>query len=58
VAAGDAMLQANACFVREPDLFCASFKALLARDARQRGGEVSLNASMAPSACAWWRARA
>jgi hypothetical protein len=52
------MLQANARFVREPDLFCASFKALRARDARQRGGEVSLNASMAPSACAWWRARA
>ena len=51
-AAGDAVLLADTGLVGEPDLYAVETEALLARDARQRGGEVFLNASMAPSAWA------
>jgi hypothetical protein len=51
-AAGDAVLLADAGFVGEPDLYRVAAEVLLARDARERGGEVFLNASMAPSAWA------
>jgi hypothetical protein len=57
-AAGDAILLADAGFVGEPDLYRVAADALLARDARQRGGEVFLNAAMAPSAWAWCFGRA
>jgi len=49
---GDAVLLADAGFVGEPDLYRVAAEALLARDACQRGGEVFLNASMAPGAWA------
>ena len=49
-AAGDAVLLPDAGFVGEPDLYLVEAEALLARDACQRGGEVFLNASMAPAA--------
>jgi hypothetical protein len=51
-AAGDAVLLADASFVLEPDLYRVEADALIARDARQRGREVFLNAAMAPSAWA------
>lgn len=51
-SAGDAVLLADASLVGEPDLYRVVAKALLARDPCQRGGEVFLNASMAPSAWA------
>jgi len=57
-AAGDAVLLADTGFVGEPDLYRLEAEALLARDARQRGGEVFLNVSMAPSAWAWCFGRA
>ena len=41
-AAGDAVLLADASLVGEPDLYRIETKALLARDACQRGGEVFL----------------
>lgn len=49
-AAGDAVLLADPGLVGEPDLYRVEAEALLARDACQRGGEVFLNASMAPAA--------
>ena len=57
-AAGDAVLLADAGFVGEPDLYRVAAEALFARDACQRGGEVFLNVSMAPSAWAWCFGRA
>ena len=51
-AAGDAVLLADPGFVGEPDLYRVEAEVLLARDACQRGGEVFLNASMAPIAWA------
>jgi len=51
-AAGDAVLLADAGFIGEPYLYRVEAEALLARDACQRGGEVFLNVSMAPSAWA------
>jgi len=51
-AAGDAVLLTDPGFVLEPDLYGIGADALVCRDARQRGGEVFLNAAMAPSACA------
>jgi hypothetical protein len=57
-AAGDAVLLADAGFVGEPDLYRVEAEAPLARDACQRGGEVFLNASMAPIAWAWCFGRA
>ncbi len=51
-AAGYLVLLADASFVSEPDFYLVEANALLARDARQRGGKVFLNASMAPIAWA------
>ena len=51
-SAGDTVLLAHSGFVGEPDLYRIEAEALLARDTRQRGGEVFLNASMAPIAWA------
>lgn len=49
-AAGDAVLLADPGLVGEPDLYRVEAEVLLPRDARQRGGEVFLNVSMAPAA--------
>lgn len=57
-APGDAVLLADAGFVGEPDLYRVETEALVPRDARQRGGKVFLNVSMAPIAWAWCFGRA
>ena len=54
----DLVLLADAGLVAEPDLYVGRAGAELARDRRQARGEVFLNASIAPSAWAWWRGRA
>lgn len=51
-SAGDAVLLAHPGFIGEPDLYRVDAEVLLVRDARQRGGEVFLNVSMAPGAWA------
>ena len=57
-AASDLVLLAYTSFIGEPDFYLVEAEALLARDACQRGGEVFLNASMAPIAWAWCFGRA
>ena len=57
-APGDLVLLADAGFVGEPDFYGIAPEALCARDRVQAGGETFLKASIAPSACAWWRGRA
>jgi hypothetical protein len=49
-ASGDAVLLADPGLAPEPDLYRIEADALLARDARQLGGEAFLECSMAPSA--------
>ena len=51
-ASRDLVLLTDARFIAEPDLYIARIDALLARDLVEKGGEVFLKASMAPSACA------
>ena len=57
-AAGDAVFLTDAGLVGEPDLYRVEAEALPVRNACQRGGEVFLNVSMAPSAWAWCFGRA
>jgi hypothetical protein len=49
--ARDLVLLPDAGFIGEPNLYVASFDALLLSDLLQARGEVALNSSMAPSAC-------
>src|SRR5215213_4710815 len=57
-AARDLVLLTDSGLVGEPDLYGVAVSALVLRDACQRGGEVFLNVSTAPSAWAWCRGRA
>ena len=49
-AAGELVLLADAGFVGEPDLYVGRIDTLLACNRLQCGGELFLNASMAPAA--------
>jgi hypothetical protein len=51
-AAGDLVLLADTCFIREPDFDCVSSDALFARDRIQFLWELFLKSSIAPAACA------
>src|SRR5919199_6826291 len=57
-APGQLVFLADAGLVAEPDFYVTGIDARLARDRVQAGGKAFLKASMAPSACAWWRGRA
>lgn len=57
-ASGDAVLLADPGLVGEPEFYRVAVDALLARNTRQRGGEVFLKASTAPSIWAWCLGRA
>ena len=57
-AARDLVLLADPRLVAEPQLYIRGIDTEPARERLQVGAKVFLNASTAPSACAWWRGRA